>query len=81
MPTIKYNGFQLRIRTNDHQPPHVHVIKDNGELVFSLGENEEHPHLERVLSPMKRTDARNALNAVEENKAELLDIWRAIHER
>ena len=70
------------IRTNDHPPPHVHVIRGEGELVFSLGDCEEaEPSPARELSQMKRTDARNALDAVKANKKKLWEKWRAIHER
>lgn len=81
MPSIKHNGFSLRIRTNDHPPPHIHVVKAGGELVFILGNKGREPFLDRVLSPMKKTDARNALEAVKANKKEMWKKWRATHER
>lgn len=46
----------------------------------SGGEDEE-PFLERILCPMKKNDERNALEAVNANKKELREIWRAKHER
>jgi len=30
------NGFRLLIYSNEHPPPHVHVLKGGGEAVFSL---------------------------------------------
>jgi hypothetical protein len=81
MPKIRYEGFDLIIRTNDHGPAHVHVIRGNGELVFVLGGADgEEPELDRVLSPMKKSDARNAFEAVKASQKELLEMWRAIHE-
>lgn len=81
MPSIRYKGFRLTIRTNDHDPPHVHVIREGGELKIILGGDDEEPFLERILSPMKKNDTRNALHAVKAKKTELREIWRAIHER
>lgn len=78
MPSIKHNGFSLIIRTNDHDPPHVHVVKGDGELVFILGDGE--PYLERELSRMKKGDERHALEAVKAHRKDLLDLWRRIHE-
>lgn len=81
MPKIQHEGFDLIIRTNDHDPAHVHVIRGNGELVFVLGSIDgEESYLDRVLSPMKKSEARNAFGAVKACKKELLEIWRAIHE-
>jgi hypothetical protein len=81
MATLRYNGFQLRIYSNDHPPPHVHVIQGNGELRIMLGDDDNDAYIEKILSPMKRTDARNALQAVRVNKKLLLEKWRAIYER
>ena len=79
MPSIKHNGFSLIIRTNDHDPSHVHVMKGGDELVFVLGDGD--PYLKRILSPMKKGDARNALEAVKARRKDLLDLWGATHER
>jgi len=81
MASIRYNGFQLRIYSNDHPPPHVHAIHGSGELRIILGDDENEAQIEKVLSPMKKTEARNALIAVNENKKRLLEKWRAIYER
>ena len=81
MASIKHNGFKLIIRSNDHNPPHVHVVKAGGELVFVLGNDGEEPFPDRELAPMKKTDARNALKTVKEKKMELIQKWRAVHER
>jgi len=37
MPTVlRQRGFEIRIRTDDHNPPHVHVLHDSEEIVILL---------------------------------------------
>lgn len=37
MPVVvRQNGFRIIIYSNEHPPPHVHVIKGGGEAVFSM---------------------------------------------
>ncbi|WP_408253408.1 DUF4160 domain-containing protein [Paraburkholderia caledonica] len=37
MPTvIRYEGLRISIYTNDHPPPHVHVLGPNREAIFEL---------------------------------------------
>lgn len=37
MPEVfRISGFICVIRTNDHPPPHVHIFKGSGEVVFLL---------------------------------------------
>lgn len=55
-------------------------MKDDGELVFNLGDENAKPYLDEMLAEMKKTDARNAFAAVKDKQKELLAIWRAIHE-
>ena len=80
MSSIRYNGFRLWVRTNDHPPPHVHVSKGGGELEFVLGDSDEEPRPGRMLAKMKKIDARNALDAVKANQKALLAMWSEIHE-
>ena len=82
MPTVfQQDGFEIRIYSNDHNPPHVHVMKAGGELKFILGSESEETFLDKVLSPMKRRDAREALEIVKEQRTFLLKKWRDIYER
>jgi hypothetical protein len=82
MPTVfRQDGFEIRIYSNEHNPPHVHVIKAGGELKFILGSESEKAFLDRVLSPMKRRDARAAFEIVKEQQTFLLKKWRDIYER
>ncbi|PTB23745.1 DUF4160 domain-containing protein [Paraburkholderia caribensis] len=37
MPTvIRFEGLRVAIYTNDHPPPHVHVLGPNREAIFEL---------------------------------------------
>jgi len=37
MPTIdQFKGYRVVIYPNDHRPPHVHVMSQEGEVVFQL---------------------------------------------
>jgi hypothetical protein len=74
-------GFRIVIHSNEHNPPHVHVIKAEGELKFILGNESEKPFLEKIYSPMKRKDARRAFVIVKEQQKLLLMRWREIYER
>lgn len=82
MPTVfRQEGFEIIIHSNDHNPPHVHVIKAEGELKFTLGGEDEEPALDKILSPMKKKDARRAFDIVEEQQMYLLERWREIYEQ
>lgn len=37
MPTIsRFLGLMLRMFFNDHDPPHVHAVDKNGEVIYDL---------------------------------------------
>ena len=48
------DGFEFVIRTNDHDPPHVHVFKGDGETRFLIYEDRD-PELDK--NWMSRKDA------------------------
>jgi hypothetical protein len=38
MPTVlEKDGFKIIIRTRDHNPPHVHVYKADGQITIISG--------------------------------------------
>jgi hypothetical protein len=76
---LRINGFKVRIRTNDHPPPHVHVFKGDGQIKINIGSETEPAEMVRVWG-MTRSDAKRALAIVEENKMYLLGNWRKYHE-
>jgi Domain of unknown function (DUF4160) len=64
------------IRSNDHEPAHVHAFEGDGEAKINLDPVE----LKRVWS-MKRQAARKAKRIVSENQGHLLQRWEEIHGR
>lgn len=80
MPTVlTIRSFSIRIRTNDHEPAHVHVVKGSGEAKIRLGIHGEPPDLITVSHGMNDRDAITALKIVEANNEYLLSRWREIH--
>lgn len=44
MPTVyRQDGFEFRIYTNVHDPPHVHVFKAGGQVKIAMGDEETNP--------------------------------------
>ena len=81
MATIeRINGFSLRIYTNDHEPPHVHVIKVGGEAIIELGDEHNPPTIREVYR-MRDRDVAIAYDLVKQFKTKLLNGWKEIHER
>ena len=78
MPTmLLQHGFDVRIHTRDHCPPHVHVIKANEEIIINLGGEMDLMTIREVW--MNRADARRAVEIVEEHRLFLLEKWRDIN--
>jgi len=79
MPSVLRTGsLRFVMWLNDHSPAHVHVISGDAEATIELGGQGARPRL-IVNCGMKRADLANALRAVHENQAVLLERWRAIH--
>ena len=77
MPTVlKQEGFQIVIRSNDHEPAHVHAFEGDGEAKINLD-----PVEVIQVWDMKRQVARKAKRIVTENQQNLLLRWEAIHGR
>jgi hypothetical protein len=75
VPTVlREGGFNVRIYTRDHEPPHVHCWKDDGELVIELD-----PIGIRENQGMSRGDARRVLAIVAAHQPFLMAQWRRIH--
>ena len=77
MPTLfKLFGLIFLIYTRDHQPPHVHVISQEGEAIFIIDQ-------EVTLKDnkgMKPKDVSLAVSILEENKELILEEWNRLHE-
>ncbi|MEK6285320.1 MAG: DUF4160 domain-containing protein [Acidobacteriota bacterium] len=64
------------IRSNDHEPAHVHAFKGDGEAKINLD-----PVEVKQVWNMKRQVARKAKRIVSENQEYLLQKWEEIHGR
>lgn len=63
------------IFANDHEPPHVHVVKAGTEAVIELV-----PVAIRDNYRMSRAYLRQAVDLVAENQRLLVEAWRDMHE-
>jgi hypothetical protein len=74
---LRINGLRVVIYSNDHRPPHVHVLGPNAEAVFQLSQ----VHEPKLVSSFGFSGAK--LNFVAEqlnaHAAWLFEAWAAIH--
>lgn len=78
MPTIhREHGLRFAIYTDDHAPPHVHVLGD-GELKIVIHGQDGLPLLVDA-KRMKARERRQAMDVVLERQAEFLARWQEIH--
>jgi hypothetical protein len=77
---LQQNGFEFVIHTNEprFEPPHVHVIKADGEVKIRLGSDAEPPEIVKIWR-MRDKDATNALLIVAARQDYFLGAWRGIH--
>jgi hypothetical protein len=73
---LRRDGFRVMVFTNDHAPPHVHVFKAGTEVVIELA-----PLAIRDNYRMSKSDVRAVFAIVAENREQLLEAWRQIHDR
>ncbi len=80
MPTVLLlNGLRVTIYTNDHRPPHVHVIGRGSEARFVLNCPNGPVELAENYG-FSRREVRRILEALSENLWRLCEAWRRIHE-
>jgi Domain of unknown function (DUF4160) len=80
MPTIvRKDGFNVVIYSNDHNPAHVHVKKNSGEVRIQLGNEDLPPSLISIEGDISAKDVVKALNLVNEHQVMLLTKWSEIH--
>ena len=70
-------GFRIVIYRNEHEPAHVHVIKD-GEVIVNLSGADGTPEIRQAYGAMM-ADVRKSLRIVTEQQAHLLAQWEEIH--
>lgn len=76
MPTILFLfGFRFIIYTRDHNPPHIHAIKDTGAAKIGIFPN-IYLVENRGLSPK---DLKIAMSVSEEYQEEFLAKWEEYH--
>ena len=79
MPTILFiNGFQFIIWPGDHEPPHVHAFKGDGEAKIRIGHGEYAPAFVTINGLAKR-EAKFIWGIVAEHQEKLLNAWEKIH--
>lgn len=83
MPTVlRQNGFQVRIYSHDHFPPHVHVLRGAGLIVVYLNGEEGHEEGRlwvRECHGLNGREERQALALVESHYEFLRVKWEEIH--
>jgi hypothetical protein len=73
MPTVyRQDGFEFRIYTNDHDPPHVHVFKAGGQVKISMGDEETNPTV-LLRKGMSDKDVVKATQLVDQNQDHFLE--------
>ncbi|MBE9078146.1 DUF4160 domain-containing protein [Romeria aff. gracilis LEGE 07310] len=78
MPKIlEERGFRFIVWPNDHEPAHVHVKKNAGELVLNVSGSEPVPIEIRGQMPNKTVN--QILDIAEENLATLKQGWEKYH--
>ena len=76
MPTIvREAGFEVRIYTSDHPPPHVHVEKAGAVVKVDLATAEAL----RIVGNISDRDVRRAERIVAKHAATLVLAWKELH--
>lgn len=79
MPTIlRQDGFEVRIRTRDRAPAHVHIFRGGTEVIINLGVGAKFPVI-RDINGMSRQNVRRAFEITSQNNGLFLEHWREIH--
>jgi hypothetical protein len=79
MPTVlRARGLRVVIYTNDHWPPHVHVIGAGRQARIALGAEGERPHIV-TNEGLSRRELAVALAEIDRNRELLIERWREIH--
>ena len=70
-------GFRFVIYTNDHGPPHVHVVRPGCEARVIL-EGPDGLTLDWVIG-INHGDLRRIMSETQAKRGELLEAWEQIH--
>ncbi len=75
---VSGGAFRISIHTDDHDPPHVHVIGSGGQAKVKLSGDGDAPVLMKA-DGLKTSDVRKALDLVEMHQDMLWAAWKKIH--
>jgi hypothetical protein len=76
MPTVlRESGFEVRIYTFDHPPPHVHVAKAGAIVRIDLATHS----VTEIVGQISDREVRRAEQLVARNVEKLLEAWEKIH--
>ena len=76
MPTVlRERGFEVRIYTFDHPPPHVHVAKAGAIVRIDLATLS----VTEIVGQISDREVKRAERLVARNAARLLEAWEKIH--
>ena len=76
MPTvIREEGFEVRIYTLDHPPPHVHVAKAGAIVRIDLATHE----VTEIVGDISDRDVKRAERLVARHAKQLKEEWAKIH--
>lgn len=79
MPTVlRFKGLRIVIYSNDHWPPHVHVIAAGREARIALGGVGQRPSIV-TNEGLSRRELAAALVEIDRNRELLIGRWREIH--
>ena len=76
MPSIYYQKLRIAIYSNDHPPPHAHVLGPDWEIKIHLTNP---PTLLSIMGNPKKYEARKSLLGVSLNIDTLKNFWFQYH--
>jgi hypothetical protein len=69
----RFSNFRITLREKDHNPPHVHLMGPDFDVVINL------ETLEVMDGAAPATVLRHAVGWIADNREELIQQWRALH--
>lgn len=79
MATVhRERGFTFHVFSNDHQPAHIHVKKDDGEIKIDICDESE-VDLLCVKAKMSNSNIEKALDIAESNLKKFRTKWERYH--
>ena len=75
---LRVRGLRIVVYSNDHSPPHVHVIGHGAEAKIALGGEGKRPSVV-VNNGLSPTLLAAALTEIDRNETLLAQRWRETH--